>query len=210
MKKNTLLSIAFALFALAGCATSMPMNGGMMDDHETTLAQCGVGNYTFHYMKEACGTKAAPTAAMPTMPAAKAPKTVPAVAQVSTIATLTGSKIEISKQVTFKTGSAKLTADGMKVLDEVAKVIHANNTAIGKIDVEGHTDNTGNPTKNMALSEARANTVKMYLEKKGVDTSKLSAKGYGQTKPKFDPATSTKAQTAENRRVEFNVETTRN
>ena len=131
-------------------------------------------------------------------------------APVSTIATLTGSKIEISKQVTFKTGSAKLTADGAKVLDEVAKVINANQSTIAKIDIEGHTDHTGNPTKNMALSEARANTVKMYLAKKGIDSGKLAAKGFGQSKPKFDPSTATKSQVSENRRVEFNVETTRN
>ena len=181
------------------------MVGGMLEDHDATIANCGVGNYTFYYLKDTCGKTEAPVAAVTETKAAPAAPT-----QVSTIATMTNNKIEISKQVTFKTGSAKLTNDGMKVLDEVAKVITANASMIGKIDVEGHTDHTGNPTKNMALSEARANSVKMYLAKKGIDSGKLSAKGFGQTKPKFDPASASKTEISGNRRVEFNVETIRN
>jgi outer membrane protein OmpA-like peptidoglycan-associated protein len=207
--KKTLWSVLFSTILFSGCASTMPMDGGSMDDHETTLTKCGVGNYNFHYLKDACGQpKPAPLASVEK---AIATKPVAAVApSVSSVAKLTNNKIEISKQVTFKTGSAKLTAEGTKVLDEVAKVIQANNSMIGKIEIEGHTDQTGNPTKNLALSEARANTVKLYLAKKGIDSGKLAAKGFGQTKPKFDPATSTKAQVAENRRVEFNVETSRN
>ncbi|MBS1961387.1 MAG: OmpA family protein [Bdellovibrionales bacterium] len=192
---------------LAGCASTMPMEGGMLDDHATTLTKCGVGNYTFYSLKETCGAPTTAPVAATTTETTPAPA---AAAQVSKVATFTGNKIEIADQVTFKTGSAKLTPAGTKVLDEVAKVIKANNSSIAKIDIEGHTDATGNPTKNMALSEARANTVKIYLEKKGIDTNKLTARGFGQTKPKFDPTTATKAQLSENRRVEFNVETTRN
>ncbi len=206
MKKLFALAL-FSSIAFAGCASTMPMDGGMIDDHETTIAKCGVGNYTFYSLKNACASPT-PAAVAETAPKAAAQKSKPA--PVSSIAKMTDSKIEISEQVTFKTGSAKLTPAGMHVLDEVVKVVRANSGAIGKIEVEGHTDQTGNPTKNMALSEARANTVKMYLAKKGIDSGKMTAKGFGQTKPKFDPATSTKAQTAENRRVEFNVETSRN
>jgi outer membrane protein OmpA-like peptidoglycan-associated protein len=206
---QTLLSVLFTAVVFTGCASTMPMDGGMIDDHAATLAKCGVGNYKFYDLKEACGTPSAPTFAVAEKGAPMA-ATAPSPVQVSTVAKMTEGKIEISKQVTFKSGSAKLTAEGAKVLDEVAKVIHANNSAIGKIEIEGHTDQTGNPTKNMALSEARANTVKLYLAKIGIDSGKLAAKGFGQTKPKFDPATSTKAQVSENRRVEFTVETVRN
>jgi outer membrane protein OmpA-like peptidoglycan-associated protein len=197
LKKTILLSI-LSMATLAGCASSMPMNGGMVDDHETTIAKCGVGNYTFRVARE-CGPSPTPS---PT------PVTTTATTPTSTIATMTGNAIEISKEITFKTGSAKLTAEGKAVLDEVAKVVLANTATIGTLEVAGHTDTTGNPTKNMALSEARANTVMLYLASKGIDSGKMTAKGFGQTKPKFDPTTATKSQRAANRRVEFTVETT--
>ncbi len=203
--KNGFMAFA-ALASLAGCASTMPMNGGIADDHETTVAQCGVGNYTFRYLKETCGT----THEAPVAVVAPAPTKVSAPVEVSKVAHLVNNKIEIDQAVTFKTGSAAITKDGKKVLDEVAAVIHANGSAISKINIEGHTDTTGNPTKNMSLSEARADSVKQYLSKKGIDSGKMSAKGFGQTKPKFDPANATKTQLSANRRVEFEIESSRN
>lgn len=196
MKNIVLFSLAAV--ALAGCASSMPMHGGSLDEHDVIVAQCGVGNYTFRYSKDACATAPASTVA-----AAPAPTKATAPVSVSTVAKLENGKIEISKAVTFKTGSATITKDGMKVLDEVAMVINANANQIAKINIEGHTDATGNPAKNMSLSEARADSVKQYLSKKGIDSGKMTAKGFGQTVPKFD-------NLSDNRRVEFNVETTKN
>ena len=72
-----------------------------------------------------------------------------------------------------------------------------------KLDMNGHTDNSGDDAKNMTLSKKRAIAVKAYLIKKGVSTSRLNAYGYGETKPKATNDTS--AGRAENRRVEFVV-----
>ena len=52
-----------------------------------------------------------------------------------------------------------------------------------KIEIAGHTDNVGEDQANMNLSQKRANAVKDYLVKKGIDGSRLLAKGYGETVP---------------------------
>ena len=68
--------------------------------------------------------------------------------------------------------------------------------------VDGHTDASGTANYNLSLSERRANAVVEYLATKGIDKSKLLAKGYGPTKPqstdRFDPT---------NRRVETRIQT---
>jgi OOP family OmpA-OmpF porin len=101
----------------------------------------------------------------------------------------------------FATGSAKLLAKSNKSLDEVAKLM--NEDANLKLDVEGHTDNTGKPATNQLLSEKRAKAVYDYLNKKGVSTDRLRSAGYGQDKPVADNKTA-KGRT-ENRRVELKL-----
>ena len=72
-----------------------------------------------------------------------------------------------------------------------------------KIEIAGHTDNTGTLEYNNKLSQQRANSVKDYLLKNGIDTQKLEAMGYGPTKP--IQTNETDAGRAKNRRVEFKV-----
>ena len=70
-----------------------------------------------------------------------------------------------------------------------------------KISIEGHTDNVGNLQSNQTLSENRAKAVMNALVLKGVDKSRLSAKGWGQEKPISD--NNTDEGKAKNRRVEI-------
>ncbi len=77
------------------------------------------------------------------------------------------------------------------------------NQSIKKVEVAGHTDNTGDATANKALSKARANAVKTYLVGKGVYAGRLRAMGYGADRPIAD--NKTKAGQESNRRVEFVV-----
>jgi len=106
----------------------------------------------------------------------------------------------VLKGINFKFGKAELTPESTKILDEVA----AELTAWPKVraEVQGHTDNTGPVDVNLRMSNARAKSVMDYLVSKGVDASRLEAKGYGMSKPIGN--NKTKAGRAQNRRVELN------
>jgi len=104
---------------------------------------------------------------------------------------------ESAKLIYFETGSAKLKTTSYPALDRVIKVMKSNTTAT--LSIEGHTDNTGDAVKNQKLSEDRAKSVKAYLVKKGIEETRLEAKGFGDTKPVASNATA--AGKAKNRRV---------
>ncbi|MBX9781932.1 MAG: OmpA family protein [Chitinophagaceae bacterium] len=106
-----------------------------------------------------------------------------------------------AKNIFFNTGSAQLLKKSFKPLDEVATILKDNPTLL--LDIEGHTDNTGKPEKNQALSESRAAAVKAYLLSKGIDASRLTAAGYGQDRPVADNKTA--AGRAKNRRSELKL-----
>ena len=99
--------------------------------------------------------------------------------------------------VRFKYNSDVLEPDARVNLDEFAKALKTPQLGASRFVVEGHTDATGTPSYNLDLSERRAQAVVRYLRERGVDTAKLEARGYGQTKPVVaDPFA------GENRRVE--------
>lgn len=102
----------------------------------------------------------------------------------------------------FDTGSAKISADSEDILKKAADAIKQV-TAGTKIEVGGHTDNTGNAAANQKLSEARAAAVVKRLGELGVSADVLTSKGYGQDKPVADNGTD--EGRAKNRRIEFTV-----
>lgn len=85
------------------------------------------------------------------------------------------------------------------MLDEAAKVFEMN--PLLKVEVQGNTDNIGTAKYNMKLSMQRANAVLNYLVNKGVDRSRLHARGFGFTRPVA--SNDTAAGRALNRRVEL-------
>ena len=106
-----------------------------------------------------------------------------------------------AQNIFFATGSAKLLAKSNVSLNNVVAILNANPSY--KVDIDGHTDITGKPEKNQALSEARANAVKAYLVSKGIDENRLVATGYGIDKPIADNKTA--AGRSKNRRVEMKL-----
>jgi len=90
--------------------------------------------------------------------------------------------------VNFATGSAEITDEFARVLDGAAQLINEH-PEIQLLEVQGHTDNTGTDAINNPLSQARADAVRNYLIARGVDPSRLVAKGYGSGKPVGSNAT---------------------
>ncbi len=106
-----------------------------------------------------------------------------------------------AQNIFFSIGSAKLLAKSFKSLKEVVQIMNDNLTY--KINVDGHTSNTGGTELNQKLSESRANSVKQYLIDNGINENRITATGYGEDKPIADNKTA--AGRAKNRRVEMHL-----
>lgn len=107
-----------------------------------------------------------------------------------------------ASSVEFESASARLTAKGKALLDELAVIIQEHTDT--QIEVQGHTDGRGSPEKNLRLSEARAAATVEYLAGKGIAAKRLSARGYGQNRPIADNASEDGRR--QNRRIDFVVE----
>jgi len=90
--------------------------------------------------------------------------------------------------VNFATGSAEITDEFARVLDGASQLVNEH-PEIQLLEIQGHTDNTGTDAINNPLSQARADAVRNYLIARGVDPNRLTAKGYGSTKPAGSNAT---------------------
>lgn len=102
--------------------------------------------------------------------------------------------------ITFDTGKAVIRAESRAVLDQIGALL-VRDAALG-LEIQGHTDNVGAPTANLALSQQRAEAVKKYLvDTHGVAAARLTTSGFGDTRPVADNTTD--AGRARNRRVEL-------
>lgn len=113
-------------------------------------------------------------------------------------------KLMVGKTINFNTASSTIAPASLTLVDEIAVAIKGCEASV--IEVAGHTDAQGTDANNLALSEARAKAVVAALTAKGVPAERISAKGYGETKP-IDAAETREAM-AKNRRIEFNVAST--
>jgi outer membrane protein OmpA-like peptidoglycan-associated protein len=113
---------------------------------------------------------------------------------------ITAKKIVIMDKVFFETNKAKIKPESFGILKDVAKVLK-DNAWVKSVEVQGHTDDVGKESQNMKLSQARAEAVRDFLVKEGVETGRLVPVGYGPTKPLVNEKTADAR--AQNRRVEF-------
>jgi outer membrane protein OmpA-like peptidoglycan-associated protein len=107
--------------------------------------------------------------------------------------------VEFSDKILFGFDKSDLSDGSRTSLNDLV-------TILGKypdtnIEIQGHTDNVGSDTYNMDLSNRRASSVANYIISRGVSSSRISTKGYGESAPKY--ANDTEANRAQNRRVEF-------
>lgn len=143
---------------------------------------------------------AQPAAPAPAAPAAAANTGFSAIEGVETVRSADRVTVRVPGDVLFDSGKADLKATSLRTLDKIAAVIqreYRTNT----IRVEGYTDT--DPIRrskwrdNMELSRARAAAVERYLQRRGVDASRVQVVGYGSAKPQ--------ATKAKSRRVEIVV-----
>jgi OOP family OmpA-OmpF porin len=107
----------------------------------------------------------------------------------------------VVKGIQFDFAKATIRRESNKLLDEAVKVLQQYPDL--RISISGHTDNVGEPAKNLELSQQRADAVKTYFVGKGVDATRIETRGAGETEPVADNATDKGRQ--ENRRIEFKL-----
>jgi outer membrane protein OmpA-like peptidoglycan-associated protein len=117
-----------------------------------------------------------------------------------TFVKIEGGHVYIFGKVQFASGSDRIDSRSEPLLDQIGQALVAN-PGVGKIRIEGHTDNVGDPKFNQRLSQERAEAVKAALIKRGVDGDRLQTRGYGETRPIAPNKTA--PGRANNRRVEF-------
>jgi OOP family OmpA-OmpF porin len=108
--------------------------------------------------------------------------------------------------ITFATGSAEITEEGIVVLERVIELLAPTFAARPRVEVriDGHTDDEGPEDFNRDLSLRRARTVLDYMVAAGLPDANLSAEGFGESRPIADNGTA--EGRAKNRRIEFTLE----
>ncbi len=125
---------------------------------------------------------------------------------------LQGSGIDIEREgnnirlimpsnVTFGSNQSNISSSFDPALSAVARVMNKYDKTF--LTIEGHTDSSGDDAYNMTLSEKRAQSVRNFLQRQGVNGQRLEVTGYGETQPIASNDTS--SARSQNRRVEINI-----
>jgi len=115
---------------------------------------------------------------------------------------LKNKQIALRRQISFATGSEEILPNSEPLLLEVADVL-IRNPDLELVEIQGHTDNRGDHGVNMRLSQLRAESVLRWLIEHGVEPTRLTARGYGPTRPLAPNIT--QRNRARNRRVQFKI-----
>jgi outer membrane protein OmpA-like peptidoglycan-associated protein len=110
-------------------------------------------------------------------------------------------KVVVLKNIIFQQSKYELLKESYPELDKIVKMMNDNLRI--EIEIGGHTDNQGDPKKNLKLSEDRVNELKKYLVSKGISPERIKGIGFGGTQPLVS---NDKEETRKmNRRVEFKI-----
>jgi len=110
-------------------------------------------------------------------------------------------KVYTLKNVFFETGLSSIKKESWPSLDELVNAMKSKPALC--IEIAGHTDNVGKPEANQKLSEDRANAVRDYVVKHGIEAKRVTAKGFGETQPVASNETAEGRQ--QNRRTEVRI-----
>lgn len=110
-----------------------------------------------------------------------------------------GIVVEFNSNILFGFDQSNLSNEAKTNLDKLVQVLNSYNET--DIEIQGHTDSRGAEAYNQNLSVQRAGTVSNYLSQKGISSSRLTVKGFGENTPRYDNSTD-EGRTL-NRRVEF-------
>ena len=181
-------------WSIAGEYTTVSGNAG--------AAKLNNNNFTVglnYYFGKTPVASAVPAVEKKTEPVTRAiPAPAPEPVQNETWKTLLENKPVCIEGANFEFDSAKLRDKAIRKLDEVKEF--ADKYRDAQLKVEGHTDNIGTKVYNQKLSERRAESVKVYLVKRGVATDRITTMGHGKEQPVADNKTA--EGRAQNRRVE--------
>ena len=144
-----------------------------------------IGTLLGHYL---CDPVEAPP---PPPPVVQAPPPPPPPARGTRLATVGAAYFDFDRADLKRGDEASALADVVKVMRQQPTL---------RVMVEGHTDSVGSDAYNQRLSERRAEAVKAYLVRQGIDASRISTRGLGKTRPVA--SNQTEAGRAENRRAE--------
>lgn len=142
------------------------------------------------------------TAPVPRRPAPAVPVFQDTVLPLPDFRTLSRGATVTLPNLYFTQSTASLLPTSRPILDSLARTLRTQPTL--RLEIAGHTDNVGEPTLNVRLSERRAQVVRRYLVQQGIDSARLVARGYGGTRPVVDNRDP--QQRARNRRVEVIVQ----
>jgi outer membrane protein OmpA-like peptidoglycan-associated protein len=110
-----------------------------------------------------------------------------------------GIVIEFNNKILFGFDQSNLSPDARVNLDKLVSILQKYPDT--NIEVQGHTDNKGTVRYNQNLSKRRASSVSEYLSRNGINSSRLTLRGFGETAPKYENAT--EDGRSQNRRGEF-------
>jgi len=112
---------------------------------------------------------------------------------------ITDTALRLTEPIVFEGETEKLAPESFPVLDTIAQIL--TDYPEITLEIQGHTDSRGEPEANQRISQERAAVVSRYLQARGVAAARLTAKGYGETRPIESNRTS--QGRAINRRVEL-------
>jgi len=110
-----------------------------------------------------------------------------------------GIVVEFNSKVLFGFDEAQVSSQAQGNLDDLVTILQKYPDT--NIEIQGHTDDKGTDAYNMRLSERRASNVANYLKGKGIASSRVNIKGFGESAPKY--SNDSESGRAENRRVDF-------